>query len=185
MRHPFWLATVAYLFCTGDGFADENVDPGANGSQYAYAANVGWVNAEPLGDGGPGLELLDSGARGWLWSANVGWISLSCVNTSSCATVNYGVTHDSAGNLAGYAWSPNIGWISFSCDDTNTCGSGQYGVTVDVATGDMTGFAYAANAGWISFSCVSTASCGATDYRVTLDLSELGELIFEDGFESL
>jgi|GEM_PF-3141702 len=54
---------------------------------------------------------------GWAWSENIGWISFNCSNTSSCATVDYGVT--SSGNsavqpLSGWAWAPNIGWIDFS-----------------------------------------------------------------------
>ena len=40
------------LFCTA-GFA-ENIDPDNDGSQYAWGENVGWMNLEPGGDGGPG-----------------------------------------------------------------------------------------------------------------------------------
>ena len=30
----------------------ENIDPDNDDSQYAWAENVGWINAEPGGDGG-------------------------------------------------------------------------------------------------------------------------------------
>jgi len=162
----------------------EDADPQNDGSQYAWAANLGWLNAEPLGNGGPGLSLTEDDASGWLWSANTGWISLSCENTSSCATVEYRVQHDGAGNLSGYAWSPNIGWISFSCADSGTCGAVNYAVEVDLGSGEMSGYAYAANAGWISFSCQNTSSCGSVDFGVRLQGAPPSELIFEDGFES-
>ncbi len=166
-------------------FASEVVDPGNDGSQYAYAANLGWINAEPLGDGGPGLMFSASALQGWLWSANTGWISLSCENTSSCNEVNYRVNHDGSGNLSGFGWSPNIGWISFSCEDSSSCGNVAYAVNVDLQSGEMTGHAYAANAGWISFSCSNTNSCGSVAFgvRINADL-EVEELIFRDGFEN-
>jgi hypothetical protein len=71
--------------------AADDVDPDNDGSQYAWASNLGWLNAEPLGEGGPGLSLSDEAATGWLWSANVGWVSFSCSNSESCAEVDYGI----------------------------------------------------------------------------------------------
>jgi hypothetical protein len=51
---------------------------------------------------------------GYAWGENIGWISFSCVNTSSCETVDYGVYIDPAtGMFAGEAWGENIGWITF------------------------------------------------------------------------
>ena len=50
---------------------------------------------------------------GYAWSNNVGWISLNCTNSNSCATSNYGVhVNPSTGNFSGYAWNDNVGWIS-------------------------------------------------------------------------
>jgi hypothetical protein len=165
--------------------AAENVDPGNDDSQYAWAANMGWLNAEPLGDGGPGMELLSSSTRGWLWAANTGWISLSCENTASCGDVDYGVGHDGSGQLSGYAWSPNTGWISFSCSDSDSCANVDYGVEFDSGSGKLIGYAYSANAGWISFSCMNTASCNSVDYGIRLDFTLQPPLLFKDGFESL
>ena len=162
----------------------EDADPANDGSQYAYAANLGWLNAEPLGDGGPGMSLGDDAAHGWLWSANTGWISLNCENTDSCGTVQYGVAYDGLGRLSGYAWSPNIGWISFSCADSDTCNDVAYGVGFDLDTGEMNGYAYAANAGWVSFSCAEGESCESVEYRVRLEVTPRGPVIFADGFES-
>ncbi len=76
---------------------------------------------------------------GWAWSDNVGWISLNCTNTSSCATSDYGVTvNPSNGGMTGYAWSDNVGWIEFNG-------------LVNLGTGVVSGWAYALSAdnlGW-------------------------------------
>lgn len=160
--------------------AVEDVDPANDGSQYAWAGNLGWINAEPLGNGGPGWNLTGDAASGWLWSANAGWISLSCENTDSCAAVAYGVVHDGSGGLGGYGWSPNIGWVSFSCVNTASCGAVDYAVSVDPTSWEVSGYAYAPNVGWLGFSCQDTASCGSVDFGVRLE----EPAVFEDGFES-
>jgi hypothetical protein len=130
----------------------ENIDPDDDDSQYAWGENVGWLNLEPDGDGGPGVEVEDWMLTGYMWGENVGWISLSCENSFSCATVDYGVTNDGNGNLSGYAWGENTGWISFSCENTATCGTVDYGVTIDPATGEFSGYAWGENIGWIDFA---------------------------------
>ena len=181
-RFTLLLAVSSVLL--ESAFASEDVDPGNDGSQYAYAANLGWINAEPLGDGGPGIDFMSGSLKGWLWSANTGWISLSCENTSSCGDVDYRVVHDGGGNLSGYGWSPNIGWVSFSCEDSSSCGNVAYTVTINQQSGQMAGYAYAANAGWIGFSCTNTASCDSVAFGVRINANlEVEELIFESGFE--
>ncbi|MGH9869514.1 MAG: hypothetical protein ACREAA_15280 [Candidatus Polarisedimenticolia bacterium] len=139
----------------------ENVDPLGVGSQYAYAENVGWLNTEPLGDGGPGMQVEDFGLTGWMWGENLGWVSLSCEDTSICGVVAYGVTNDGNGELAGYAWSENAGWISFSCANSGSCVTAAYGVTINPTTGSFAGRAWSENAGWITF-----ASAGPVPYEV-------------------
>ena len=42
--------------------------PSPDDSQYAWAENVGWINAEPQGNGGPGVEVTDSKLTGWMWA---------------------------------------------------------------------------------------------------------------------
>jgi uncharacterized repeat protein (TIGR01451 family) len=139
----------------------ENVDPSNLGEQYAYGENAGWVNLEPLGDGGPGVEVASSGLSGWMWGENIGWCSLSCADTGSCAGVAYGVTNDGSGTLAGFAWCENAGWLSFSCANTASCASAAYGVTIDPATGLFSGEAWFENLGWIRFG-----SSGAAPYAI-------------------
>jgi hypothetical protein len=146
------LLAISLLLLTGGGTVAENINPGNDGSKYAWAENLGWINAQPGGPGGPGVQVSDSGLTGWMWSENAGWISLSCTNTS-CATVVYGVTNDGCGVLAGYAWSENAGWINFApstCAGDSTCG-----VRINPATGIFSGRAWSENAGWITFSSTS------------------------------
>jgi hypothetical protein len=130
-----------------------HVDPAADGSQYAWGENIGWLNAEPSGDGGAGVHVADFELTGYLWSGNVGWISLSCKNGSACDTRNYGVLNDGNGVLSGFAWSENVGWINFA--------PATAGVVIDVATGAFSGDAWGENVGWIRF-----ASDGANPFVV-------------------
>jgi hypothetical protein len=136
----------------------ENVDPDDDGSQYAWAENAGWLNAEPTGNGGPGLDVSDFEVQGWMWSENAGWISLSCANTASCGTTEYGVQNDGHGNLSGFAWGENVGWLRFAY--------AEGGVRIDPGTGEFDGYAWSENLGWISFSCANTATCGSSDYGI-------------------
>jgi len=174
---------VLVMLASGSATRAESIDPDNDGSQYAWAENVGWLNAEPLGDGGSGIRVLDDRLDGWMWSENTGWISLGCNNTASCTRTSFGVTN-SSGVLAGYAWSENTGWISFSCENTSSCGTADYGVTIDQATGDFSGYAWGENIGWVSFSCENTSSCGTVDFRVKTDVPFLSSDMFADSFES-
>ena len=132
----------------------ENIDPQNDGSQYAYGENVGWLNAEPLGPGAWGVQVDDFELAGWMWGENIGWVSLSCQNTLSCATVAYGVANDGSGVLSGFAHAENVGWINFA--------PATGGVSIDPATGDFSGSAWGENIGWVTF-----ASSGANPYKVS------------------
>lgn len=136
----------------------ENIDPNNDASQYAWGENVGWLNAEPLGDGGPGVQVEEIKLTGYIWAENIGWISLSCENTSSCARVDYAVTNDSAGLLSGYAWGENVGWLNF---DPNVPGDpNRYGVNID-SEGNFSGWSWGQNIGWVHFQ-----SAGPVPYKV-------------------
>lgn len=178
------IALAATVSMTMPLLAGDTVDPNNDGSQYAWSENAGWLNAEPLGDGGPGMRVLEGRAEGWIWSENVGWISLSCHNTGSCPEVDFEVTHDGSGSLSGFGWSENAGWISFSCENTGSCATVDFGVMVDPVTGELTGFAWSENLGWISLSCENTGSCAAVEYRVRTEVPFPEDVLFSDGFES-
>jgi hypothetical protein len=137
------VAVALVLASAVPGLA-ENVDPTGAGLHFAWAECVGWISAEPDPAGEQGLEVGDFELSGWLWGENVGWISLSCVNTASCPRVDYRVRNDGRGALAGWAWGENVGWINFR--------PGSTGVTIDRATGRFGGYAWGENIGWISFA---------------------------------
>ena len=151
------ISAVLILFCKM-GYA-ENIDPNDDDTQYAYGENVGWLNAEPNGDGEDGVEVTDADLTGYIWAENIGWVSLSCENTSSCGTVDYGVTNNGRGNLSGYAWGENVGWISFSCENTASCGTVNYGVRI-YPSGQFRGYAWGENIGWISFKSTGAVPFG-------------------------
>lgn len=150
---------VAALWST-PSFAG-NIDPDNNGFSYVYGENVGWFNAEPSGNSGPGLIVSDSLLTGYFWAENIGWVSLSCLNTGVCSTLSYGVLNDGAGNLSGYAWSENVGWINFA-----PTGGWVY---ID-GDGFFRGRAWGENIGWVTFISegdvsfkVKTSWCPAVD----------------------
>ena len=151
LRSESILLVVAVAFGT---VSAENTDPDNNGSRYAYGENIGWLNAQPLGVGGPGVEVLDFELTGWMWGENIGWVSLSCKNTSTCMTTEYGVRNNGSGVLFGFAWAENVGWINFAPSTA--------GVLIDPATGDFSGQAWGENVGWITF-----ASDSLYPYKVT------------------
>ena len=118
---PVAVAALALCLASATVVSAENTDPANDGSQYAWGENVGWLNAEPSGDGGPGVQVGDSELSGFMWGENIGWVSLSCVNTDSCATIDYGVVNDGKGNLSGFAWAENVGWINFRTSSGSDC----------------------------------------------------------------
>ena len=167
---------ILLIACTCYG---ENIDPYEDGSQYAYGENVGWLNFEP--NTGDGVQVGGDKLTGFVWAENIGWISMSCENTASCGTVNYGVTNDGDGNLSGYAWAENVGWISFSCGNTSSCGTVDYGVTID-AGGNFDGWAWAENIGWIHFQSASPVAYKVQACVVTInDLANFAALWLQPG----
>lgn len=130
---PCAFAALFVLWVSGAALA-ENVDPAADGSQYAWGENTGWLNAEPQGDGAMGVQATDTELTGWIWAGDHGWISLSCQNTSSCGVNGYGITNDGKGNLSGFAWGEHLGWINFRTSGGSDCcsASGTPGCTDSV-----------------------------------------------------
>ncbi len=138
---PFFLVLFLSLCELDSSQAAENINPASDDSQYAYSENIGWLNGEPLGNGGPGLEVQKGMLTGYIWSENIGYINLH-------PALGGGVVNDGKGQLSGYAWGENIGWINFR----PTTG----GVTIDPKTGVFSGFAWGENIGWIQFNSLAT-----------------------------
>lgn len=128
------------------------------GHKYAWGENVGWLNAQPSGPGGPGLTVTSTDVTGYFWGENIGWVNTSCkTNFPTCTGPAgiWGVANDGAGNLKGYAWSEDTGWLDFSCH-TNfpTCSgqAGTWGVKINTSTGVFSGRAWGENIGWLTFN---------------------------------
>ena len=143
---------------------------------YAWSENIGWIDfAYPGGNVQVPRGAGDLKGLAYVLSDD-SWISLNCVSTDSCSTVNYKVSSDSDGNLSLWGWSENYGWISFSCatggsDGGNICSTSDYGVTVATSTGEFDGYAWAETVGWISFNCKTGGDnkadiCSTSDYKV-------------------
>ena len=141
-------------------------------NDYAWNDQVGWINFAH-----PGGNIYVARGAGDLWGlayvlSDNHWISLNCVSTDSCSSVEYKVSSDADGNLSGWAWSENYGWICFNCLTDNSCLlSGDYKVTVDQDTGEFDGYAYSEKIGWISFNCKHGGDaqddiCSTSDYKV-------------------
>lgn len=181
-----WSGVLVLGLCGSFAMASENIDPGNTNKQFAWGENTGWGNAEPGGDGGPGVFVEDDRVSGHFWFENTGWMSLSCLNNSVCDTRNYGVTNDGDGKLGGYGWGENTGWVSFSCSNTNVCSTKNYGVTIDPGTGNFQGDAWSENTGWIRFRTqTGTVSYGVTtSWRplvLSLDIDLNGDANVWDG----
>jgi hypothetical protein len=137
------LSTLLISVLTS-GRATTTIDPV---NQYAYGANLGWMNW--YSDGTNGAVVGDYVCAGYIYAANVGWINLGSgspangIQYQNLAAGDVGVNHDGLGNLRGYAYGANIGWINFE----NTGAP-----TVDLRTGNLSGSVWSANCGWISLS---------------------------------
>jgi len=153
----------------------------SSSDHYAWNDTIGWID---FGCNGCNVVVPTAAGEltGMAYSSNAGWISLNCLSTNSCNSVNYKVSIDDSGKLSGWAWSENYGWISFSCttgssSGTNICCAqnpppcSDYGVTVATSTGEWDGYAWSENLGWISFNCKTGGPtqndiCSTSNYKV-------------------
>ncbi len=114
-------------------------------NRYAYAANLGWVDAR--GDTTNGVVVGEYVCSGYAYGANVGWINFGSgaatnrVYYSNTSATDFGINQDGTGRLRGYAYGANIGWINF--EDTGN-------PVVNLTNGQLSGYAYSANCGWIN-----------------------------------
>jgi hypothetical protein len=142
-------------------------------NKYAYAANLGWVNAR--GDTANGVVIGEYVCRGFAYAANVGWINFGSgtatngVYYSNASAADFGINQDGTGRLRGYAYGANIGWINF--EDTGN-------PTVDLLTGRLSGFVYSANCGWISLNGIDAT---LQPYFVATDIIRRGLSTAGDG----
>ena len=123
--------------------------------------------------------------KGWLWSDNIGWISLNCQSDpGGCSGPggSWGVTLNTDGSLTGFAWSDGIGWIQFGGLSAFPSGSGTSAsnAVFDTAAHVLTGWVRACG-GTQSGDCSSMTSrsdgwdgwisLNGTSYQINTDAS--------------
>ena len=116
-------------------------------NKYSYGANIGWEDW--TGDTANGVVLGQFFCSGYIYAANVGWISLgngapaNQIQYQNNSASDFGVNHDGSGNLRGYGYGANIGWLNFES---------QGAPKIDLLTGNLSGYVWSANCGWISLN---------------------------------
>lgn len=110
----------------------------AGDGAYSGTGTQSTGSTSGYGDAGAGTPLT-----GYAWSDLVGWISMNCSNTGTCATSPYAVKIDSGGNLFGHAWSDSLGWIQFGNLSSYPAGSGTTAGNGAFTGGALTGWARA------------------------------------------
>lgn len=81
--------------------------------------------------------------RGWLWSSNIGWISLNSNDAGATGgpySVTIATSTATTGTFDGYAWSKSLGWISFKASDVENCPIGPCPATINLETGKIDGW---------------------------------------------
>jgi cell division septation protein DedD len=118
-------------------------------NKYAWAANLGFTNWRPSDT--DGVAIADNFCSGYIYAANVGWISMGSgspsngVSYSNSSASDFGVNCSAGGAdlklLRGFAYGANIGWVNFEATGNPR---------VILSTGQLRGFAWSANCGWIN-----------------------------------
>src|SRR5262249_13296061 len=114
-RFDWKRGALAALLCLPlSGAASSNVSPDRS---EAWSANAGWMNWRPeLIDG---VQVCRFICLGYIYSANLGWISLgnglpeNGIQYRNTSASDFGVNVDRTGNLRGLAYGANVGWINF------------------------------------------------------------------------
>lgn len=123
--------------------------------EWSWSANAGWIKWRTAD--ADGAKFNHKILSGYIYSANVGWISLGngapangfqYANTSGADFgVNVDATSDPDGYLlSGLAYGANIGWINF---DIQPQVGDQNRPRIDKRTGRLKGYIYSANLGWL------------------------------------
>lgn len=95
---------------------------------------------------------------GYAWSDTVGWLDMSCQNSGTCATSDFGLSIADDGSISGCAWSENVGWVSAAAEDLTGCPSGTCNARMDEL----------ALRGWMKVVNASDAQSGGWDGFISL-----------------
>jgi hypothetical protein len=126
VNHWAWNDVAGWIDVTGFSVSNAAIAGAAESSIGTIYADSG---SYPSGQLPPGVtwSIANDAAgnlSGYAWNDAIGWISLWCGNSSTCATSDYRVVIDDvSGNFSGYAWNDIVGWMSVWCGDPAGAGS--------------------------------------------------------------
>ncbi len=125
--------------CVGASFAQSNFDPEHSVSSALTIGLLDWAVPQH------GAAINQYYASGYIYGANVGWISLGSAPADRLqyrnnSATDFGVNVTPDGALRGYAYGANIGWINFE-----PTGNPR----IDWTSGRLAGRIWSANVGWI------------------------------------
>ena len=130
------------------GFGATNIN---DANAYSWGANVGYMNWR--GDGANGVVIGRYILSGYIYGANIGWISVgdgapdNGIQYSNASATDFGVNTIADPSvpgeyyLRGFAYSANVGWINF--EETGNA-------RVVLSNNRLRGYAWGANIGWIN-----------------------------------
>ncbi len=129
---------------------------------FIFASLAGSFYASYVNHSTKQAKAAPQKVKGYLWSDNIGWVSLSCENMAPCGVNTYQVEVESAtGELSGMAWSNNIGWLNFDAgcppgtDPLTTCSAKMVGNTIEGWAQFVSAAATPGWNGWVSFSSLN------------------------------
>ena len=160
------LSAFYFLSPVFNVLAATNISSGVY-EHWAWNDVIGWIDFYSTNNVNVTLQKIEGYA-----DSSVGSIAFDCAtspNGNICATSDFKISNDGAGNLSGFAWSDSIGWISFYCGDLEpSCTSFNHRVTID-GSGNFSGWAWNDSIGWISFNCNNSGigdTCATSNYKV-------------------
>lgn len=166
------LALVGVLFCgVASSWAVSTIN---TTNQYAWGANIGWLNWRPDFDSTntEGVVVTEFVCSGYIYAANVGWINMGNGNPvdhiqyQNNSATDFGVNcilydkeyqsaYETAHNLPVDSPQPGFALLRGYAYGANIgwinfepLGNPR----ISLATGNLTGFAYSANCGWINLN---------------------------------
>src|SRR2546430_12384163 len=89
MKRTTLIRAAAIAALLGAVFAivrAETINPNNDNSKFAYAENVGWINAEPSGNGGPGGQVDGRKLTRYMYGEDNGWVELKRADQSHSAS---------------------------------------------------------------------------------------------------
>jgi hypothetical protein len=164
----------------GVNFTTDPTQPGVGILRgFAYGANIGWINFEPIGN--PRVSLFTGTFSGYAYSANCGWINLNDLN-GKVQTNHILMGVDSNGNGIADAWEYLYfgGLLAPGQQNTSPNGNGmtllqdyQDGVNPTVTNNGLRITSYSSNSGGTT-SAVTFTSTTARLYtiEVNIDLTQ-------------